>query len=1057
MYEVLAFLYNYNLRKLNSRITQILIFFFFLNLHLFSQYNFNNFSEEQGLSSNLVKSIIKDNEGFIWMATFNGLVRYDGSDFLTFNNIPGDSTSLTENYLLALHQDQEGNIWIGTNIGGVNVLDPVQMKFTNYSTNPYDSLSISADMTKLIFEDKLGNLWLAVADKGIDLFDRNNNSFLNYRPTDQIDGLSPRLANSILCYTPDNKQNNIIWVGTLQGIFSFDVLSKNWKHFSIIKSKAINPDLFGGRESVVRDLKFDKDGNLWFGSWGGGIGKLHINIGTFKIYKYESNLPVNGLRNSVKELAWKNDHEFWFAAPHKGLGIFNTIDGSTNFIQDINTNEIAIKRPNDILTGENGQMWVATLTNGLYYTHTEAYQFNKLITSESIISFESSNKNSIWSGTLGRYGKLLSINKTTNNITEYSFTPIEDKAEHFFIDILKGQNGRLWLAGHHRLYYKDESGETIQSYLKFNPADLSDNKSHDISFISATIDKTGKIWLGSKFDGLFCIDPESEKMKNYFYTDSINKQPLFDSFVFTLFNDSKGRVWYGSKNFGYFDPERNKLINFAYPNDFSNSDVKLHRIYSITETNDGNIWLGTSNSGIAVISVTSDSAYFLRSYKEISGLSNNCVEDMLTDKSNNVWAITTDGISKIDPVSHKIENFGSDYDLSNLKCVHIEKDGEIFIGTSNGYYHFYPDGIKPVKTTNKPYIKYFKIFDEPVNVNSFLKNNQHIELKHDQNFFSIEYGAINFFQQDQANFQYILEGLDKKWQNAGQRKHISYTNLGGGGYNFRLKTNNGNEILIPIFIETPYWKTWWFYSLLVVSIILLALLAHFYRMNQLKKQEELKTLYNKKIGQLEIKALRAQMNPHFLFNSLNSIRYYILKNENENASEYITKFARLLRLILRNSRQNQINLKDELNALEIYIDFEQMRFNRKFNYKINIADNINREDIKIQPLTIQPFVENAIWHGLMPKNENGMLKIDISKNNGRLNIIIEDNGIGREKAAQIKKNNLFEKKSYGLQITEERMSLMKSIRGKQSDFKIIDLYNDNNDSVGTKVEISFEI
>lgn len=1042
---------------MNSRITQILIFLFFLNLHVFSQYNFFYFSEEQGLSSNLIKSIIKDSEGFIWMATTNGLVRYDGSDFITFTNIPGDSTSLTDNYLLTLHQDKEGKIWVGTNNGGVNVLDPIQMKFSNYSTNPYDSLSISADMTKLIFEDKSDNLWLAVSDKGIDLFDRNNNSFLNYRPTVQITGLSPRLANSILCYTPDNKQNNIIWVGTLQGIFSFDVLSKNWKHFPIIKSKSINPDLFGSRESVVRDLKFDKDGNLWFGSWGGGIGKLDINIGTFKIYKYESNLPVNGFRNNVKELVWKNDHEFWFVAQHKGLGIFNTTDGSTNFILDMNTNEIAIKRPFDIITGKNGQLWVATLNNGLYYTHTEAYQFNKQIIPKNIISFERSNKNSLWAGTYDKYGKLLSINKTTNKITEYSFTPIEDRAEHFFIDILNGQKGRLWLAGYYGLYYKDEFGETIQPYTKFNPDDISGNKSHNISFSSATIDKAGRIWLGSKFQGLFSIDPESEKMKNYFYTDSINKQPIFESFVLSLFTDSKGRVWYGSKNFGYFDPDSNKLINFTYPNDFSNSDVKLHRIYSITETKDGNIWLGTSNSGIAVIKATSDSAYFLRSYKMISGLPNNRVEDMITDKAGNVWAITTNGISKINPVSHIIDNFGSDYGLSDLRCIHIEEDGEIFIGTGNGYYHFYPDSIKPIKTTGKPYLKNFKIFDEPINVNPFPKNNQHIELKHDQNFFSIEYGAINFFRQDKANFQYILEGLDKKWQNAGQRKYISYTNLGGGNYNFRLKTNNSNEIVIPIFIETPYWKTWWFYSLLFVSIILLALFAHYYRMNQLKKQEELKTLYNKKIGQLEIKALRAQMNPHFLFNSLNSIRYYILKDENENASEYITKFARLLRLILRNSRQNQISLNDELNALEIYIDFEQMRFNKKFDHKINIEDNINREHIKIQPLTIQPFVENAIWHGLMPKKENGMLKVDISKKNGKLNIIIEDNGIGREKAAQIKKNNLFEEKSYGLQITEERMSLMKSIRGKQSDFNIIDLYNDNNEPAGTRVEIKFEI
>ncbi len=164
------------------------------------------------------------------------------------------------------------------------------------------------------------------------------------------------------------------------------------------------------------------------------------------------------------------------------------------------------------------------------------------------------------------------------------------------------------------------------------------------AFIAATIDHSGRLWLGTKFHGIFSIDHESGIMKNYLYTDSTNKRVLFEAFVFDLFTDSKRRVWYGSKDFGYFDPNKNDLITFSYPQHFSNSDVKLHRIYSITETKDGNIWLGTSNSGIAVINVTTDTAYFVRSYKKISGLVNNRIENLLTDKSGNVWASTPDGL-----------------------------------------------------------------------------------------------------------------------------------------------------------------------------------------------------------------------------------------------------------------------------------------------------------------------------------------------------------------------------------------------------------------------------
>ncbi|RLD57855.1 MAG: hypothetical protein DRJ05_09015, partial [Bacteroidetes bacterium] len=291
---------------------------------------------------------------------------------------------------------------------------------------------------------------------------------------------------------------------------------------------------------------------------------------------------------------------------------------------------------------------------------------------------------------------------------------------------------------------------------------------------------------------------------------------------------------------------------------------------------------------------------------------------------------------------------------------------------------------------------------------------------------------------------------------AGNRKYISYTNLNGGAYTFRLKATGSKELVIPIFIQTPFWKTWWFYMLLFITTTGLVLYFLFYRLQQIRKHEKLKTAYDRKISQLEIKALRAQMNPHFLFNSLNSIRYYILKEDHQNASEYITKFSRLLRLILTNSRHSKISLEDELHALGIYIDFELMRFDNKFEYKISIAPNIDKEDIKIQPMTIQPFVENAIWHGLMPKKDNRLLLVDISISGNILKIIVEDNGVGRQEAKKLSKPDLESTKSYGMQITEDRMNMMKNITGKMSGFKIVDLF-ENKHPIGTRVIITFEV
>jgi sensor histidine kinase YesM len=221
------------------------------------------------------------------------------------------------------------------------------------------------------------------------------------------------------------------------------------------------------------------------------------------------------------------------------------------------------------------------------------------------------------------------------------------------------------------------------------------------------------------------------------------------------------------------------------------------------------------------------------------------------------------------------------------------------------------------------------------------------------------------------------------------------------------------------------------------------------------KAEQIKEKFQIELEQIKMKALQAQMNPHFLFNCLNSIRLFYLKNETKKADVYITKFSRLLRLMLNNSRVNLISLSEELDALKLYIDFEQMRFKDKFEFELKVDNRINVMDFKIQPLTLQPFVENAIWHGLMQQNKKGKLIINIEKEENRIIINIEDNGIGRAKAKKLKEGQSQIYQSHGLQITKERMDLMKKSLNRTADFKIIDLKNEIGTAIGTIVEIVY--
>jgi len=213
----------------------------------------------------------------------------------------------------------------------------------------------------------------------------------------------------------------------------------------------------------------------------------------------------------------------------------------------------------------------------------------------------------------------------------------------------------------------------------------------------------------------------------------------------------------------------------------------------------------------------------------------------------------------------------------------------------------------------------------------------------------------------------------------------------------------------------------------------------------------------KQKAEQEMQLLRAQMNPHFLFNSLNSIHNCILQKDTLTAASSLTKFSRLVRYILESSRHAIVTLKSELATLELYMQLEQMRFNTKFEYKIIIESGISEEQIVIPPLILQPFIENSIWHGLLPSGTKGLIEISIRKNEDKIFFTISDNGIGRDKSKELNKNRDEHHTSYGLEITKERLQHHNKLNAQSTAFTIIDLYDNNGNATGTKVEFELII
>jgi len=328
--------------------------------------------------------------------------------------------------------------------------------------------------------------------------------------------------------------------------------------------------------------------------------------------------------------------------------------------------------------------------------------------------------------------------------------------------------------------------------------------------------------------------------------------------------------------------------------------------------------------------------------------------------------------------------------------------------------------------------------------------------------------------EEKNEYRYFLQGVDKNWNNAGARTTAFYTALPPGNYHFYVQAANndgvwGNKtLLLTISIIPAWYQTWWFKILLAVVVLSTVYIIYRQRVNAIKakslaeqREAELKQLkaeFEKQIAETEMAALRAQMNPHFIFNVLNSINRFILSNDSAVASDYLSQFSRLIRLILENSKSAKVPLEKDLEALHIYIEMEKLRFQNKFSYQLIVDENIDQTYVQVPPLLIQPYVENAIWHGLMQKETPGNLCISIMlMKEDLMKVTIEDNGIGRAKSTQLKSKTAVTHKSFGLQISKDRIRIVNKLYGVNTQVEVEDLHDEKNEAAGTRINLFIPI
>ncbi|MGB0176544.1 MAG: histidine kinase, partial [Owenweeksia sp.] len=466
------------------------------------------------------------------------------------------------------------------------------------------------------------------------------------------------------------------------------------------------------------------------------------------------------------------------------------------------------------------------------------------------------------------------------------------------------------------------------------------------------------------------------------------------------------------------------------------------------------IFIASADKGLIV--VQEDSIWHIGRRE---GLPSNKIT-ALTVSGSTVWCGTPVGLSRVDMLPggatrFTIENFNT---LDGLVSSSITKvavaDSQVFVGTEKGLSVLYLNRWEPV--------------DEPpyLHINAVLAGDSipvqsGVVLPYDQGRLSFYFTGISFASQGRIRYRYRLKGLEEEWQTT-TLQTVRYDYLPAGDYTLQLQAQGRNgvwnkePVLFSFSVTPPYWMRWWFIGLMVLFGTGLIVLISAWVILVQKRRNRLKL----RMIRSEQMALQAQMNPHFMFNALNSIQAFSMRNEKRKAARYLSDFSGLIRKSLTNSRYSLIRLEEEIEVLNLYVNLENMRLENTLDFELNIDPQLAPEELKIPPMLLQPLLENAIWHGLSPMvNEKRELKLTFKWISDERSVacIVEDNGIGRKKAAELKQGSARKHQSLGLQNISDRLHYLNSYYGPIFTFTLTDLVNDEGEPQGTRAELYIRI
>lgn len=975
------------------------------------QYGFMNYTTDNGLAASQVSGMCQDNYGYLWFSTLGGVSRFDGVEFKNYSTANG----LLNNQVRSIFHDSKGRIWFGC-MGGYSI----------FEKNRFSSKTFKGELAQTnlvaISEFPKSTIWL--------LFERKTLVKLTGGKTETfvLPDTNVREARDFVKWKDDQ-----FMIATDNGVFSFNIHTNQFKKLEVLNnlncsyitanSNSLVISTFGDglfiyennrikheltKESgltvdAIRHLFYDDENNLWVST----ISGVSLITPDMRITNFNSS---NGLVNSIRFTGQDNEGNIWFGTDGKGLIKF-TGKSVLNYTQ---VDGLGSDLVMSILQASNGAYWFATYTDGV---------------------------------TMMKDGKFTTFNEDKDGL-----------ANNVVWSIAETPDDRIWMGTSAGLSVYD--GKKITSYYEEDGL-LSDKVT------SLFVDKKGKLWIGNK-GGLNCF--YNSAFRSYGESAGIT-----GGNIRSIVSDEQGNLWLGGSA-GLFRFDGKEAVLYKY-----NKKAEDNTIYSLRFDKRKNLWVGTREG---VFLFTGQNFIPIKFPDEaVSGSIN-----FLMDDKENLWMGTNNGIFEFDLNSYYtkdtilVKSFGRNEGLkgreTNLNSVYKDHYNNLWFGTDGGLVKIGKERFS-IDSKSLPFVHIndVKIFFERPKWNKLTKDSlndfgfpDYVSVKYNQNHFTFYFTGISHTQPQKIRYKFMLEGYDQNWSNPNETRYITYTNLQPGLYKFKVMAQNANGLwskqpaTFEFFIVAPFWKTWWFYSLCGLVVVLALYALWQFRMRQLKrKNENMQLFYKSKLLTLEQQSLNASMNRHFIFNSLNSIQYYINKQDKLEANKYLTNFAKLIRKNLDSSISGDLHpLSEEIERIRLYLSLETMRFPNRFEFEINVAPELNPETILIPPMLFQPYIENSIWHGILPKEDyKGHIKINITSKKGDNELVeieICDDGIGISTSLNNKVDTGSTHISRGIEITSGRLSLLKKMTNQNLEIiGPIDLTDASGKTTGTLVKLIISV